>query len=210
MQLWNSWSPSSLHTSKECCHSLYQVSHSHPSSWELQFQTCKSACGNVWWQGHTYTALLEDSRRARVADVALLRVVPTKDVVSNSLRGWLPVSTVGFHHSGSHHSGLSPTHRPHGCLGSKETSMAPNWARCILAALLLSRVWVSWIWVSAIQINDVKLEINILRFLRTCGSHHTKSGVLSKLFEAAYSETSTGFLSLRSTRRSQIVVPSFH
>jgi hypothetical protein len=85
------------------------------------------------------------SRRARVADVALLRLVPTKDVVSNRLRIGFPVSAAGFHHSGFHHSGLSPAHPPCGCLGSTKTSMAPKWARCIVAALLLSRVWVSWI-----------------------------------------------------------------
>jgi hypothetical protein len=84
------------------------------------------------------------SRRTRVADVALLRVVPKKDVVRNRLWARFPVSAVGLHHSASKHSALHPAHPPYGCLGSADTTIAPKWARCIVAALLLSRVWVSW------------------------------------------------------------------
>jgi hypothetical protein len=44
----------------------------------------------------------------RVADGALLRVVPT-DTVSNRLRVRFPVSAAGFHYSSAHRRGLSPS-----------------------------------------------------------------------------------------------------
>jgi hypothetical protein len=51
----------------------------------------------------------DKSRRARVVDVGKLRLVPMKDAVSKLIRGRNLISNVGFHHSGHHHSGLSPT-----------------------------------------------------------------------------------------------------
>jgi hypothetical protein len=71
-----------------------------------------------------------------VAVVALLRVVPKKDVVSNRLRVLFPVSAAGFNHSGSYNNGLPPAHPPYGWLGSTGMIMAPKWARCIVHALL--------------------------------------------------------------------------
>jgi hypothetical protein len=44
----------------------------------------------------------------------------------------------------------------------------------------------------------------MVRFFITSGAQQTKSGALSKLLAAAYSATSTGLLSLRSARRSQL------
>jgi hypothetical protein len=37
-----------------------------------------------------------------------LRRIPIKDAVSKLLQVQITVSTEGFHHNGSHHSGLSP------------------------------------------------------------------------------------------------------
>jgi hypothetical protein len=71
-----------------------------------------------------------------VTDVALLLVVPKKDVFINRIWVRFPVSAAGFFH----HSGLSPAHPPYGCLGSMETSMAPRWARYIVASLLSPRL----------------------------------------------------------------------
>jgi hypothetical protein len=43
-------SSSSPHPVRECCHFICLVSHSHPRSLELQFQTCGSAHDNDWSQ----------------------------------------------------------------------------------------------------------------------------------------------------------------
>jgi hypothetical protein len=50
-----------------------------------------------------------------------------------------PTSVAGFHHSGSHHSGLLPAHPP---TGAKK--VWDNMAY-IVATFMMSRVWVSWI-----------------------------------------------------------------
>jgi hypothetical protein len=49
------------------------------------------------------------SRRARVVDISRLRIFPMKDAVSKFLLVRTPKSTLGIHHSGYHHSGISPT-----------------------------------------------------------------------------------------------------
>jgi hypothetical protein len=53
----------------------------------------------------------------------LLRLVPMKDVVRNRLWVQFPMYTVGFHHSGSHYTRLSPAHPPYGCLESMESPL---------------------------------------------------------------------------------------
>jgi hypothetical protein len=94
------------------------------------------------------------SGRSRVADDALVLVVPKKAIFSS--RHWVrsTMYASGFHHSGSHHSGLFSAHPMDG--EEVQNCMSPNWARCIVAALLLFRVWVSWIQVITIRINDVQ------------------------------------------------------
>jgi hypothetical protein len=61
-----------------------------------------------------------------VADAALLQVVPKKDVVSNIIRVRFHVSAAGFHHSGSHHSGLSPAHPRMGANEVRKRAWLPS------------------------------------------------------------------------------------
>jgi hypothetical protein len=87
----------------------------------------------------------------RVIDIGLLQLVPMKDVVSNMLRDQFPMSTAGFHHSGSHHSGLSPAHPPY---------------RCLQIGVLMYRIRVNMIYIkNKVVLFFSNLSFNVLNYI---------------------------------------------